>query len=70
MLAALKVLMVLGVAGLALGIVTVVRNGPYQVYYPLLLISTIALAVPAFTLPGVRKRYQELELRRMRALDA
>jgi hypothetical protein len=69
-LAALKVLMVAGVAGLALGIVTVVRNGPYQVYYPLLLISSVALAVPAFCLPGVRKRYEELELRRMRALDA
>jgi hypothetical protein len=69
-LAALKVLMVAGVAGLALGILALFRDYPYTIYYPLLLISTIALAVPAFTLPGVRKRYEELELRRMRALDA
>ena len=69
-LGGLKVLMVAGVAGLALGILALFRNDPHQTYYPLLLISTIALAVPAFSLPGVRKRYEELELRRMRALDA
>ncbi len=69
-LVGLKVLMVAGVAGLALGIVALFRNDPYQTYYPLLLVSTLALAIPAFSLPGVRKRYEELELRRMRALDA
>jgi hypothetical protein len=69
-LAGFKALMVAGVAGLALGIVALFRNDPYQTYYPLLLVSAIALAVPAFALPGVRKRYEELELRRMRALDA
>jgi hypothetical protein len=68
-LAGFKALMVAGVVGLALGILAVVRRDPYEVYYPLLLISAVALAVPAFTLPGVRKRYEELELRRMRALD-
>ncbi len=69
-LGALKVLMVFGVSGLALGILALIRNHPYPIYYPLLLVSTIALAVPAFSLPGVRKRYEEMELRRMRALDA
>jgi hypothetical protein len=69
-LAGFKALMVAGVAGLTLGIVALFRNAPYQTYYPLLLVSTIALAVPAFSLPGVRKRYEEIELRRMRALDA
>jgi len=69
-LAGFKALMVAGVAGLALGIAALFRNDPYQTYYPLLLVSTIALAVPALSLPGVRKRYEELELRRMRALDA
>lgn len=69
-LAGLKGLMVAGVVGLLLGILALFRNDPYQTYFPLLLISTIALAVPAFSLPGVRKRYEELELRRMRALDA
>jgi len=69
-LASLKALMVAGVAGLALGILALLGRDPYPIYYPLLLMSAIALAVPAFTLPGVRKRYEELELRRMRALDA
>ncbi len=69
-LAGLKVLMVAGVFGLLLGVIALFLNQPYQTYYPLFLISGIALAVPAFSLPGVRKRYEELELRRMRALDA
>lgn len=69
-LAGLKTMMAAGVIGLALGIFALSRSAPYQTYYPLFLLSSIALAVPGFTLPGVRKRYEELELRRMWALDA
>jgi hypothetical protein len=69
-LAAMKTLMAAGVVGLGLGIYALSRSAPYDTYYPLLLLSAIALAVPAFSFSGVRKRYEEVELRRMRALDA
>jgi hypothetical protein len=52
----LKVLMAAGIAGLALGIYGLSRSAPYQTVYPLLLLSAIALAIPALALPGVRKR--------------
>jgi hypothetical protein len=65
----MRAMMVAGAVGLALGLIALARSAPYQTYYPLLLLSAIALAVPAFCLPGVRKRYEEIELRRMRALD-
>jgi hypothetical protein len=68
-LGGLKALMAAGVVGLALGVYAFSRSAPYGTYYPLLLLSAIALAVPALSLPGVRKRYEEQELRRMRALD-
>jgi hypothetical protein len=66
----MRALMVAGAVGLALGIYALSRSAPYETYYPLLLLSAIALAVPAFSLSGIRRRYDELELRRMRALDA
>jgi hypothetical protein len=69
-LGGLKALMAAGVVGLALGIYAFSQSAPYGTYYPLLLLSVIALAVPAMSLPGVRRRYEEVELRRMRALDA
>jgi hypothetical protein len=66
----MKAMMVAGAVGLALGLFAIARSAPYQTYYPLLLLSAVAFAVPAFSLPGIRKRYEEIELRRMRALDA
>jgi hypothetical protein len=66
----MRAMMVAGAVGLAFGLVALARSAPYQTYYPLLLLSAIALAVPAFCLPGIRKRYEEIELRRIRALDA
>ncbi len=62
-LAGLKVLMAAGVLGLAIGIFLRANN------YPVVLLSAIALAVSALSLPAARKRYEELELRRMRAMD-
>jgi hypothetical protein len=69
-LAAMKTLMAAGAVGLGLGIYALSRSAPYDTYYPLLLLSAITLAVPAFSFSGVRKRYEEVELQRMRALDA
>jgi len=59
-----------GVGVLLLGAVAFFRDQPYAVYYPLLLLGGIAATV-GFLLPrSVSKRYEDLELRRMQALDA
>jgi hypothetical protein len=65
-----RMLMAAGGVALVVGVVALVQGMPYQVYYPLLLLGAVALLVPASSLPRLTKRYQELELRRMSALDA
>ncbi len=69
-LGAMKTMIALGVAALILGGVALTRSQPYLVYYPLLLIGLLSVMVPAFSLPSVRRRYEEAELRKMRAWDA
>ncbi len=69
-LGTLKGIAWLGVSALALGALAFAVEQPYTVYYPLLLLGTIS-AVLGFSLPrALSKRYEELELRRMQALDA
>ena len=69
-LGTLKGIAWLGVSALALGALAFAVEQPYTVYYPLLLLGTIS-AVLGFSLPrALSKRDQELELRRMQALDA
>lgn len=68
--AAFAVAVVLGAAMVALGIVALVADQPYAVYYPLLLAGGLVVVVFGVATPGVRKRYQEQELRRMTALDS
>jgi hypothetical protein len=62
-LVGLRVLMAAGLAGLAVGVF--LRSGNY----PMVLLSAIALAVSALSFPAAKKRYEELELRRMHAMD-
>ena len=50
--------------------VALLRAQPYEVFYPPLIVGIICSTVPLFTLTALRRRYEELELRRMRALDA
>jgi hypothetical protein len=66
----LTAMLAFGVAALALGVVAVLRSQPYEVFYPLLIVGFVCGTVPLFSLPALRRRYEELELRRMRALDA
>jgi hypothetical protein len=66
----MKSLLAAGVAALGLGLVAVGKGQAYAVYYPLLLGGAICAFVAALTLPGLRKRYEEIELRKMRSLDA
>jgi hypothetical protein len=68
-LGALTVLMILGIVSLVLGGVALFRSQPYAVYYPLVLLGIIATLAPSITLPLARKRYLELELRKMKAMD-
>jgi hypothetical protein len=64
-----RLMMAFGVASLVAAIVAVFRRQPYEVVYPLFLIGTLALTVPGFALPTLRRRYEEMELRRMQAQD-
>jgi hypothetical protein len=66
----LGLMLAIGAVALALGVVAVLRSQPYAVFYPLLLVGILCSVVPLFSLRSLRRRYEEVELRRMRALDA
>lgn len=66
----LRAMIAFGVAALALGVVALVRAQPYEVFYPPLIVGIVSSTVPLFSLPALRRRYEEVELRRMQALDA
>jgi hypothetical protein len=55
---------------LTAGLVGLGLKQPYGVYYPLLLGGSICSIVGGVSYSIVRKRYAEVELRRMQALDA
>jgi len=59
-----------GLALLVWGIVALAGGQPYAVYYPLLLGGGIITLVFGLGMPGVRRRYRDQELRRIKALDA
>lgn len=65
----LKALMALGAVSLAFGALALLRSQPYEVFYPLLLEGALCLGLPLFLLPVIRRRYEELELRKMAARD-
>jgi hypothetical protein len=58
-----------GILAFVAGIVALSRSQPYAVYYPLLLIGFLATVIPLGLRPSIRRRYEEIELRRMRAHD-
>ncbi len=68
-LGTVKLMSLVGVMALAAGGIALARSQPYAVYYPLLLIGAICTALPAALLRSIRRRYEEIELRRMRAMD-
>ena len=60
-------------AGLLLtvaGLVALVRSQPYGVWYPLLLCGLLSAGIFGGMIPRLRRRYEEIELRKMTALDA
>lgn len=58
-----------GTVAFIMGAIELARSQPYAVYYPLLLIGFLATVVPLGLRPSIRKRYDEIELRAMRAHD-
>ncbi len=62
-------LVVFGAIAFVGGVAALSWSQPYSVYYPLLLVGFLSAVVPLGVLPVIRRRYQELELRTMRAHD-
>jgi hypothetical protein len=67
--AATKVLIAGGTVAFAAGVVALSQSQPYAVYYPLLLVGFLSAVIPLGLRSSIHKRYEELELRRMRAHD-
>jgi len=59
----------LGVLALIAGLIALLSGQPYAVWYPLLLGGGIIAFVFGGLFPGVRRRYREIELRKVQALD-
>jgi len=68
-LGTLAVMFVLGVVAWALGISALACSEPWETYYPPLLLGVLLTVLPAGVFRPVRRRYEEMELRRMRAMD-
>ncbi|HTS02564.1 MAG TPA: hypothetical protein VMN04_08570, partial [Thermoanaerobaculia bacterium] len=66
----LRALFVLGVAALAGAAVAWKDGQPQELLFLLLLVGILGSVLPAALLGRVRRRYEESELRRMKALDA
>jgi len=59
----------LGAVAVLLGLVALALRQPYGVWFPLLAIGVLVTSVLPFRLKQFQKQYQELELRRMVAID-
>jgi hypothetical protein len=69
-LALTAVVVVAGIASLLAGVVALTMRQPYAVYYPLLLGGIFGTAIFGMQFPLLRRRYEQIELRRMAAMDA
>jgi len=69
-MATFKGLIAFGIVSLVFGLAALLEGQPYAVYYPALLVGFIVTLVFSVNMPAMRRRYEELELRRMRAQDA
>ena len=63
-------LLVIGIASVVGGVMAIATAQPYTVYYPLLLIGIIVVAVCGKTRGSLSARYGQLELKRMQSMDA
>jgi hypothetical protein len=60
---------VAGILLLLAGLLTLILRQPYAVYYPLLLIGLIASLVVGLQIRTLRRRYEQIDLRKMAAAD-
>jgi hypothetical protein len=65
----LNVEMALGAIALAAGVAAVAKSQPYEVYYPLLLCGALCFGLPFYVRPLIKRRFEDLELRKMTAQD-
>ena len=65
----LTAILLLGTGALIAAAAALIDRQPFPVYYPLILPGFIAALLAALIIRPVRKRYQKLELKRIRALD-
>jgi len=63
-------ILVFGIGSLLFGAVVLILGQPYGVYFPLLLLGVILSGVIGPQIPMVCRRYEQIELRRMAAMDA
>lgn len=68
--ASVNVLVVIGVASLVGGVVAIATAQPYAVYFPLLLIGIILIAVFGKMRGKLSAQYEQLELKKMQSMDA
>jgi hypothetical protein len=69
-LALMVLVTAIGAASLVGGILALAFRQPYAVYYPLLLAGVLCTVLPLAQFRAIRRRYEEVELRRMSAADA
>jgi len=69
-LAALKVLFAAGLVCLVVLAVALIDGQPFPVFFPLLIAGLLCTVLPARMIPMMRKRYEDLELRKIAARDA
>jgi hypothetical protein len=63
-------LIAVGVIAAVIGLAAVVVGQPYGVWFPLVLIGVLLLAILPFRLRQYQRGYEDLELRRMVSMDA
>lgn len=59
-----------GILLLIVGVAALADSQPYAVWYPLVLAGILCSSIMGGMLPVLRRRYEQLELRRMTAMDA
>ena len=69
-LAATRAMTAVGVASLVLCAVAVLKGQPYAVYYPLGLVGVLCTVLPLGLTRVLRRRYEQVELQKMRVADA
>jgi hypothetical protein len=63
-------LIAMGIISAVVGVAAVAIGQPYAVWFPLLLLGVLLLAILPFRLRQYQRGYEDLELRRMVAMDA